>query len=215
MAARPRTPGTDLPASRGDSSTRALLRLRSRMTARPRRRPFRRPRSAIRVVRSRQALEEVRALFRGYGNWLIEHREVTAFPDSLLEMGLRGLEAEAESLPGSYGPPWGALFLASMEGAPVGCVALRRLGPRLGEIKRLFVRPEGRGLGIGQRLNRAALHRARKLGYSRVVLDTLSTMAPAIALYRAMGFRPIPAYWQNPFPGVLSFEYRLNRPRSG
>jgi ribosomal protein S18 acetylase RimI-like enzyme len=79
----------------------------------------------------------------------------------------------------------------------------------VGEIKRVYVRPEGRGQGIGRRLTRAALDEAKRLGYHRVVLDTLPSMGSAVALYRKMGFRPIPAYWKHPVPGALFFEYAL------
>jgi ribosomal protein S18 acetylase RimI-like enzyme len=165
----------------------------------------------IRPAVSLRDIEAVRALFREYRTWLAEHREVTAFADSILETGLRYFDEEIQSLPGSYVPPDGALFVATREGLPVGCAALRRVGPDAGELKRLYVRPDGRGLGIGRRLTRIVLEQAVKLGYDRVVLDTLPTMAAAIALYREMGFRPIGAYWASPIPESLFFEYRLER----
>jgi carbonic anhydrase len=176
----------------------------------------RRPRAAlpsrkttIRAVRTLREVESVRTLFLEYRRWLAEHREVTTFSDSILETGLRGMDEEIRFLPGEYARPGGRLFLASRDGTPVGCVALRRLRRGIGELKRLYVRPVGRREGIGRRLTRAALRYAERLGYSRVVLDSLPTMSAAVELYRRMGFRPIGAYWRHPYPGALFFEYVL------
>jgi GNAT superfamily N-acetyltransferase len=167
--------------------------------------------TVLRSVRSANDLETVRVLFREYRQWLADHREVTAFDDSILKVGLRDLDQEIDALPGAYGPPRGALFLALEGPKPIGCGALRPLGRNVGEIKRVYVRPTSRGGGLGRRITRAALNRARKLGYQRVVLDTLPTMTPAIALYTKMGFVPIEAYWAHPVPGALFFEYRFRR----
>jgi ribosomal protein S18 acetylase RimI-like enzyme len=166
----------------------------------------------IRIVESRRDLESARVLIREYREWLAEHREVTAFADSILEDGLRTLDAEIESLPGEYAEPTGALFLATTGRSPVGCAALRRLRPSVGELKRLYVRPEGRGQGLGELLTRAVLKQASALGYARVVLDTLPTMSSATALYRRLGFQPIAAYWASPVEESLFFEYRLKGP---
>lgn len=155
-------------------------------------------------------MEAVRSLLREYRDWLATDREVTIFSDSILETGLRLMDEEIRTLPGDYMPPGGRLFLASVQGTPIGCVALRQLRPGVGELKRLYVRPAGRGKGIGERLTRAVLRRAKKLEYERVVLDSLPTMTAAVALYRRMGFRPIGPYWRHPFPGALFFEYVLH-----
>ncbi len=154
----------------------------------------------------------MRELFLEYRAWLVEHREVTAFDDAVFETGLRYFDREVETLPGEYGPPRGALFLAVREKRPVGLGALRPLRAGVGEAKRIYVRPEARGCGLGRRITRAILDRARVLGYERVVLDTLPKMAAAIHIYRAMGFVPIPAYWAHPYPSALFFEYRFPRP---
>src|SRR5271170_1072585 len=128
-----------------------------------------------------------------------------------MKVGMRYLDAEIATLPGIYGPPRGALLLALDGTTPVGCGALRELPGNLGEIKRVYVRPSSRGGGFGRRITQAVLERARKLGYERVVLDTLPTMTSAIALYRRMGFTPIPAYWDHPVTGALFFEHPLRR----
>ncbi|HLY77359.1 MAG TPA: GNAT family N-acetyltransferase [Thermoplasmata archaeon] len=164
----------------------------------------------VRSVRSLRQIEAVRALFLEYRTWQAVHREVTAFPDPILERGLRHLDDEIASLPGVYRPPEGALYLATVGREAAGCTGVRRIQPHVCELKRLYVRPDYRGWGIGRRLTRAALNGARTLGYRSVVLDTLPTMGSAIRLYHAMGFQPIPEYWPNPVEGALFFEYRLS-----
>src|SRR5205085_6982300 len=118
----------------------------------------------------------------------------------------QGFEDELAQLPGAYGPPRGALLLAP--GA--GCVALRPLDAPTAEIKRLYVRPAARGSGLGRTLAEAAVARARELGFSRVVLDTIAErMVPAVKLYRSMGFRETPPYAEAPTPGALCIELAL------
>lgn len=118
--------------------------------------------------------------------------------------------AELRDLPGAYQPPGGALLVADAGGALVGCVALRPLAPpAVGEIKRLYVRPAGRGQGLGAALAGAILDLARKAGYQRVRLDTLPSMAAAQQLYRRLGFREIGPYGHDPVPGTLFMELDL------
>lgn len=108
-----------------------------------------------------------------------------------------------------YGPPSGCLLLASHEGAFVACGALRRKSGTVCEMKRLYVSPGGRGAGLGRRLAEALFSRARALGYSTMLLDTLPDMAAAQALYRSLGFRERSPYYHNPVPGVVYMEIDL------
>jgi putative acetyltransferase len=148
----------------------------------------------VRVDRAGPALEKVRSLLGQY--W----RSFGFTPC------FQGFDAELASLPGEYGPPRGALWLAAGQ----GCVALRPLDTATAEMKRLYVVPGARKSGVGRALAEAAVSHARELGFSRVVLDTIADrMELAVALYRSMGFLPIPPYLPTPTEGALCLELRL------
>ena len=142
-------------------------------------------------------IEQARALFREYERWVGE------------PCCFAGFERELAELPGEYGAPAGRLLLAVEDGAAAGCVALRRLQGDTLEMKRLYVRPQYRGRGLGRRLAEAAVGAARAAGGGTLVLDTLPKMSPAIALYGALGFVSRGPYAALPTPGALFFELRL------
>ena len=121
------------------------------------------------------------------------------------------LDKEVESLPGLYAPPDGCLLLASCDGKIAGCVALKRVDHQTCEMKRLFVRSEFRGRGIGKHLTTAISDEARRIGYKRMRLDTLPSMKEAIALYQSLGFEPISPYRELPVPGALFMQTTLDR----
>ena len=132
-----------------------------------------------------------------------------------VDLCFQGFEAELRELPGKYAPPGGALLVAYHEGAGAGCVAMRDLGHGVCEMKRLFVRPRFRGLRLGKRLAEAIIMSARELGYSTMRLDTLGRLTEAMRLYDRLGFRRIPAYYENPLPGVVYWELDLGEGQSG
>lgn len=143
-------------------------------------------------------LDDVRALFREYVEWLG------------LDLCFQGIDDELASLPGRYAPPSGRLLLADLDGSLAGVIALRELEPGVCEMKRLYVRDFARGRRVGRALAERAVAEARAAGYRAMRLDTLpGRMASAIALYEALGFREIPAYYPNPVPGVRYLELDL------
>jgi carbonic anhydrase len=138
-------------------------------------------------------LEEIRRMLREYAAWL----EV--------DLCFQNFEQELAALPGEYAPPRGRLLIAES----AGCVALRPINDEICEMKRLYVRPEHRGSGLGKRLVLSIVEEARGIGYRRMRLDTMPKMDRAQGLYRALGFQEIAAYRYNPEPGARFLELQL------
>lgn len=118
-----------------------------------------------------------------------------------VDLSFQDFESEVRALPGTYAPPRGRLLLATHNTIPVGCVALREAGGARAEMKRLFVRPRTRGLGVGKALVSHVLSEAIAMGYTEVVLDTLPTMSEAQRLYEQFGFKDTAPYRPNPIAG--------------
>lgn len=136
-------------------------------------------------------LDHVRQFFRNYAAWLG------------VDLCFQGFGDEMASLPGAYAAPAGRLFYAELDGEPAGCVGLRRFSEGVCEMKRLYVEPARRSLGIGRELVLAAIRAAKDLGYRRILLDTLPAMRIAVKLYREMGFQEAPAYYPTPVEGTI------------
>jgi len=152
----------------------------------------------IRAIASPDDVATARALFYEYA------------ASVSVDLCFQSFDAELAGLPGAYAPPAGVLLLAESAGRAIGCVALRPFDPpSVAEMKRLYVRPAGRGLGAGKALTEAVLTAARRAGYDRVRLDTLPEMADAQALYRKLGFLTIAPYRHNPEPGTVFMEFTL------
>jgi putative acetyltransferase len=177
-------------------------------------------------VETEGALRETAALFREYAASLG------------IDLSFQDFDRELETLPGDYAPPAGRLFLAfvddsnnaseaegkqtgiissafspsfnsSASAISAGCIALRKFGDDICEMKRLYIRPQFRGHGAGRALAEAVIQAAREIGYRSIRLDTLPQMTQAQALYRDLGFREIPPYRHNPVPGTRYFELAL------
>jgi GNAT superfamily N-acetyltransferase len=146
----------------------------------------------VSAARSVPEMTATAALFRAYAKTLD------------IDLAPQGFAREVEALPGIYGPPSGEIILAKRGDHVLGCIAIKPLEPpHMCEIKRLFVREQVRGIGVGKALVEAAIQTARDLGYREIKLDTLPQMQGAIALYQACGFVPIPPYGSHPYPGLL------------
>jgi putative acetyltransferase len=149
-------------------------------------------------VESQPGIDEIRALFREYGQSLN------------FSLCFQSFDKELLGLPGEYGLPHGRLILCQFDGKAAGCIALKRLEPTVCEMKRLYVRPEFRGHQLGAKLVSHLIDEARRAGYASMRLDTISgMMAQAIALYRSFGFKEIPPYYDNPIPNALYMELAL------
>jgi ribosomal protein S18 acetylase RimI-like enzyme len=153
----------------------------------------------IHPARFPEQVEVVRTIFREYAQSLG------------IDLGFQHFDSELADLPGKFAAPRGEVLLAYHDAQVIGCVAVRPIDDAICEMKRLYVRPAGRGLHAGKRLATLICATARELGYSSIRLDTLPTMHAALGLYASLGFEPIPAYVFNPIPGAIFLERDLTR----
>ena len=152
-------------------------------------------------ARSTPELTATAALFRAYAKTLN------------IDLAPQGFQRELDALPGPYAPPAGEILLAKTGDHVLGCIALKPLdAPQVAEIKRLYVRDQARGKGLGRTLVQAILETAAERGYAEVKLDTLPHMQAAIALYRSFGFTEVPAYGSHPYPGLVTLGKTLQKP---
>jgi putative acetyltransferase len=154
----------------------------------------------LKQVESDEEVKQARELFEEYAAWL--------------GFGLcfQNFDRELAELPGDYTPPNGRLLLALQNDQVTGCVALRKIGEGTGEMKRLYVRPDFRGQGLGRILTETIIEAARDHGYDRLRLDTLpGRMDQAIAMYRSLGFKDIERYYNNSYEDTAFMELTLNQ----
>jgi putative acetyltransferase len=152
----------------------------------------------VRQAESGEQVAAIRELF-------LEYSQSLGF-----SLCFQSFDKELAELPGDYAAPEGRLLLATHEGVPVGCVALHKLEPDTGEMKRMYVRPQFRGRGLGRVLAERVVADARQIGYNRLRLDTVEPkMQTAVAMYRQLGFQEIAPYRENPIAGALYMELDL------
>lgn len=162
------------------------------------------PPYSIRPVRDESDLKDTIDLFYAYAGSLG------------IDLAFQNFDAEMSGMPGKYAPPAGELLLArDNTGLPIGCVGLRPLpttrdDSKVCEMKRLYVAPSGRGMGVGKALAVAIMATAGKLGYTEIRLDTLPTMVTALKMYRSFGFEDIPPYYETPLEGTHFLALRLS-----
>lgn len=151
----------------------------------------------IEKISSKQDLEDVKQLFREYANFL------------QVDLCFQGFEAELAKLPAKYAEPEGSIFLAQVNGQPAGCIALWKLEEGVCEMKRLFVKPEFQGLGLGKILANRLMEEAKIKGYVKMKLDTLRRLQSANYLYKSLGFIETLPYNFNPEEDIVYFEKAL------
>jgi ribosomal protein S18 acetylase RimI-like enzyme len=128
-----------------------------------------------------------------------------------IDLAYQDFQGEVASLPGDFAPPRGCLLLARSATNAVACVGVRPLDPVVCELKRLYVRPEARGTGVGRKLTLAAIDFGKAAEFRAMRLDTLPSMASAQGLYRSLGFRVIAPYRASPIVGNMFMELALER----
>ena len=149
----------------------------------------------IRRAESGEDFKAVAWLMRAFVEWHYQrHSSDRAIIDSYFDQ--RKFDEELRSLPGEFAPPKGALLVAEDEGRIAGCVALRPLTGEACEMKRMFLSADQHGKGVGLALGQAIVHEARRIGYTRMLLDTGPAQREAQGLYCKLGFREIEPYYE-------------------
>mgnify|MGYP000092789277 CR=1 FL=1 len=165
------------------------------------------PRLVVSEADSPEVLAIAAALFREYA---------ASLPFSLC---FQGFDEEVVALPGKYARPGGRLLIGWVDDVPRGCVALRPIGAMPGdlepvcEMKRLYVQPEARGLGLGRRMCSRLLDEASLAGYQFMKLDSEPDFDAAVGLYRSLGFGPVARYNDDPHPETIYLGKVLEFPR--
>jgi ribosomal protein S18 acetylase RimI-like enzyme len=150
-------------------------------------------------VNTPEQLKEIKNLFLEYAKSLD------------FDLGFQNFQNELADLPGKYALPSGSLLMAEEDGKVAGCVGLRKISTGICEMKRLYIRPEFRGRGLGKALAFAIIEVAFNMGYRKMRLDTVATMKEAVRLYRHLGFYEIDAYCFNPIKEAIYMELNLSQ----
>jgi ribosomal protein S18 acetylase RimI-like enzyme len=151
----------------------------------------------FKLITGQDMIEDIKKLFLEYSQSLE------------MELTFQNFEEEFNALPGKYGPPNGVLILVLVDGKAAGCIALRKISGDICEMKRLYLRDNYRGLGIGKKLIAMLIEEAKKLKYNYIRLDTIPSLKAAQRLYAAFGFYEIEPYTHNPIEGAKFLELKL------
>jgi len=127
-------------------------------------------------------------------------------------LSFQNFEDEIECVPGKYQKPDGCIILAWEKLDCIGCVCMRPLNDTSCEIKRLYVKPTFRGRGLGQLMTRKIIRYSKERNYTKILLDTITSMKTAIKIYKSLGFVETEPYYNNPLPDVVFFELNLIGP---
>lgn len=149
---------------------------------------------SLKIATLPEDFEQAQLLFQEYSQWLG------------IDLCFQHFEKELQELPVMYGPPRGILLLCQKHRQPVACVGVRAIDDHVAELKRMYVQPSYRKMGIAQDMLNAALEFAVMAGYEKIRLDTLESMLPAMSLYEKNGFVKIPAYYFNPEENAVYYE---------
>lgn len=123
-----------------------------------------------------------------------------------IDLSFQNFENELEEIKKQYKKPEGGIVLIKHNLEFVGCTGIRKLKNNIAELKRMYVKPDYQGLGLGKKLLEIAILLAKELNYSKIYLDTLSSMKSAVNIYKAAGFKEIKPYRFNPSEEALYFE---------
>ncbi len=158
----------------------------------------------IEIVEGYDRPDEIRELFDEYTKYLVDNS-----PEFAAYLEIQHYDNEVADLRSKYGRPGGRLWLACVDGKPAGCSALRRMSDTDCEYKRLYVRPEYRGLHLGRTLMEKIIADSREAGYEYGYLDTLPFLEAACRMYEEMGFEVIPAYNDSPLASTIFMRLKL------
>lgn len=149
-------------------------------------------------VSSKEEIKAVKALFLEYQKWLN------------VSLCFQGFNEELAGLPGKYAPPEGRLYLVKAGNEYIGCIGLRKISNGICEMKRLYIKPEHQGRGLGKKLVQLLIEDAKQIGYSSMRLDTIKEKMPnAVDIYEKHGFKKIEKYYDNPNPHTLFMELKF------
>lgn len=158
----------------------------------------------MKIVLAYDRLEEILELVTEYAAAILQHGA-----DVQHCLSSQHLNDELQDMNGKYGPPYGRIYLALVDGEAAGCVALTQNDRVHCEIKRLYVRPQYRGRGISRALTDQVISDAREIGYQYMRLDTFPFMRSAIRLYETYGFQYIERYNDNPAQSAIFMQLKL------